>query len=192
MLFRSNNLTTNATVRVRGDDNSDMSSPAYDSGVVGVYEHTDYAISFAPTYVRYWRIDIVDTVNPDGYIEIGRLFLGSRFRPSINVEYGPAISIESRTEVAEALDGPEYFNELANRRVWQGTWSALTDAEAYRQMLVIMKDSDVSGEVYFFEDDADNIYQDLRWFYGRLRSLNGIEWPYLDRHSVAIEVSELL
>jgi hypothetical protein len=169
-----------------------MTSPAYDSGAVNIYQHTDYAASFSPVFMRYWRIDITDTTNPDGYIEIGRLFLGSASGRSINVEYGPAISIESRTEVAEALDGPEYFNELANRRVWQGTWSALTDAEAYRQMLVIMKDSDVSGEVYFFEDDADNNYQDLRWFYGRLRSLSGIEWPYLDRHSVAIEVSELL
>jgi hypothetical protein len=94
--------------------------------------------------------------------------------------------------VAEALDGPEYFNEFANRRIWQGTWSSLTDAEAYRQMLVIMRNQDVSGEVYFFEDDADTNFQDQRWFYGRMQSLNAISWPYLDRHSVGVEISELL
>lgn len=188
----SNNLTNSATVRVRGANNSSMTSPLYDSGTVSVYEHTDYATTFAPTYARYWQINITDTLNPDGYISIGRLFIGSRFAPSINVSYGAGIQVESRTEVAEALGGPEYFNELENRRVWQGSWEALTDAEAYRQMFVIQKESDVSGEVYLFEDDADTNYQDLRWFWGRMRSLNAIEWPYLDRHSVAVEIAELL
>jgi hypothetical protein len=188
----ANNLTNSATVRIRGANNSAMTSPLYDSGAVNVYEHTDYATSFTPAYARYWRIDIADSSNAAGYIEIGRLFLGNRFRPTYNVEYGPAISIESRTEVLEALDGPEYFNELANRRVWTGTWSALTDYESYREMLFMQKNLDVSGEVYFMEDDADLNYQDLRWFYGRMRSLGALEWPYLDRHSCAVEIAELL
>lgn len=188
----ANNLTASATVRVRGANNSSMTSPLYDSGTVSVYEHTDYATAFAPTYARYWQINISDTSNPAGYISIGRLFIGSKFKPAINIIYGAGIQIESRTEVAEALGGPEYFNELENRRVWQGSWDALTDAEAYRQMFVIQKESDVSGEVYFIEDDGDTTYQDLRWFWGRMRSLNAIEWPYIDRHSVGVEIAELL
>ena len=186
------NISPSASIRIRGADNSSMTSPAYDSGTVEPYEHTDYAISFDVVEVQYWRIDITDTSNPDGYVEIGRLFIGGRFRPAINVDYGPTIGVESKTQVQEALNGPEYFDDRVNRRVWKGTWSALTNAEAYRQMLVIMRGQDVSGEVYFFEDDEDTLYQDQRWFYGRMRSLNAIDWPYLDRHSVGVEISELL
>lgn len=188
----ANNLSISATIRIRGANNSGMTSPLYDSGATGIYEHTDYATSFAPVFARYWQIDIVDTTNADNYIEIGRLFIGQKFKPAINIDYGASIGIESRTSVAEALAGPEYFNDMENRRVWSGAWSSLTDQEAYRQMLTIMKSGDVSAEVYFFEDDEDIEYQDLRWFYGRLRTLNSIEWPYLDRHSVGVEISELL
>lgn len=186
------NISPSASIRVRGADNSGMTSPAYDSGAIGSYEHTDYAISFTPVDAQYWRIDITDTSNPDGYIEIGRLFIGGRFRPAINCDTGAAIGVDSRTQVQEALNGPEYFDERTNRRTWRGSWSALTDNEAYRQMLVILRNTDVNGEIYFFEDDADDTYQDQRWFYARLRGLNAIDWPYVDRHTVAIEVLELL
>lgn len=188
----STNLSVTATVRIRGADNALMTSPDYDSGTLGTYQHTDFATSFTQVDARYWRIDITDTSNPDGYVEVGRLFIGSRFRPGINCETGASIGVESRTIVQEALNGPEYFDERVNRRTWRGAWTGLTDSEAYRQMLVIQQNTDISGEIYFFEDDEDIQYQDLRWFYARFRTLNAIEWPYVNRHSVAIEVSELL
>jgi hypothetical protein len=192
MALISTNISPSATIRVRGADNSGMSSPDYDSGAISSYQHTDYAISFTQTDARYWRIDINDTSNPDGYVEIGRLFIGSRFRPGINCEIGAALGVESRTQTQEALNGPEYFDERVNRRTWRGAWTALTDAEAYRQMLVIQQNTDINGEIYFFEDDDDIEFQDLRWFYARFRTLNALEWPYVNRHSIAIEVSELL
>lgn len=188
----SHNLTPSATVRIRGANNSGMTSPVYDSGNVGIYEHTDYAASFSSAYARYWKIDIVDTANPAGYIQIGRLFIGQRFKPTFNCDWGVSLGVESTTEVLASLNGPEYFNDRPNRRTWRGSWANLTDSEAYRTFMTLQRNQDVSGEVYFFEDDEDTTNQDIRWFYARFRTLSTVEWPYVNRHSVGIEIGELL
>ena len=55
-----------------------------------------------------------------------------------------------------------------------------------------MKGSDVSREVYLIDDDTDTTYRDVRWFLGRLRALNPIEYPYVNQYGAAIEIGELL
>jgi hypothetical protein len=37
-----------------------------------------------PKEYRFWKIHLVDAENPDGYLEIGRMFLGPVFRPTRN------------------------------------------------------------------------------------------------------------
>lgn len=188
----SHNLSINATVTILGSQNSNMSSPVYSSGALSVYAHTDWATSFTPSAARYWRISIADSGNPAGYIEIGRVFLGWKFKPEINVDFGCSISVESKTNVLEALAGPEYFDSRPNRRVWQGQWSWLTEPEAYNVMLEIQRQQDIEKEVFFMEDDLDTTYRKQRWFLGRFRTLSAIEWPYLDRHSCGVEIGECL
>lgn len=186
------NLSALATVRILGSADSAHTSPLYDSGATLVYDHTDYAISFPITEARHWRISIVDTGNSAGYVEIGRIFLGWKFQPSVNIEWEPSLEVESKTGVQEALAGPEYFDERPNRRVWRGALSWLSDAEAYRLLHRIQRTQDVSREVYFMEDDTDTDYRDIRWFLGRFRTLDAITWPYLDKHSMGLEIGEVI
>lgn len=188
----SHNLSATATVRIQASSSGTMTPLLYDSNAVTVYSHTDYATSFTVTEARYWRITISDTANVNGYVEIGRLFLGWKFAPTNNIDWSPTLSVESKTGVTESLGGPEYFEDRPNRRVWQGKWSWLDDNEAYRVFLVMQRKTDVSGEVYLIENDSDTTYRDLRWFLGRFRSLSPIEWPYLNQHSAGVEIGEIL
>ena len=188
----NHNLTTVATVRLEGSNNSGFSSLEYDSGALTVYDHTDYAFSFVQAEARYWRISISDTSNPDGYIAIGRVFLGWRFQPAINIAYSPSLSVESLTVVQETLGGQEYFDLRPNRRIWTGSWDAMTDSEAYAIWLQVQRGEDVSGEVYLIFDDADTTYRQYTNFIGRMRSLSAIEFPYQDRHTAGFEISELI
>lgn len=186
------NLSDTATVRIQASSSPTMSPLLYDSGDELIYLGLDYAKAFARVEARYWRITILDTSNVNGYVELGRVFIGWRFSPVNNIDWNASFSIDSTTNVVSALAGPEYFDERPNRRVWQGKWSWLDDYDAYRVMLTIQRQQDISREVYLIEDDADTTYRDLRWFLGRFKQLSAIEWPYLNQHSVGVEISEVL
>lgn len=176
---------TVGTVRVRGGTTVGGSNK-YDSGVQSVYTGNDFALPFTPAAARYWRIDVTGSS-----IAIGRVFLGYRFRPAVNVDWNPTLEVESRTGVVESLSGMEYFDERPNRRVWRGVFGWLTPAEA-AEWLAVQRNLDVSREVYWIEDDADTTYRADRWFLGRLRTLSAIEYPYLSVHRTAVEIGELL
>src|SRR5262249_17409855 len=84
------NLTGSATIRVRGKATYPVTiSPAVDTGSVSAWPASGKpTVARWPQYfswvawtsigtLRYWRIDIADGTNSAGYIEAGRLMLGS-------------------------------------------------------------------------------------------------------------------
>lgn len=188
----SHNFTRDATVRLQGSNVSDFSVLLYDSSALPIYAGSDYAITFPQVESRYWRVTVYDPSNTNGYIAIGRVFIGWRFKPTNNIDWAPSLSLESGTQVKQALGGPEYFEERPNRRLWQGKWSWLNDFEAYNVYMAIQRGTDISREVYFMEDDTETDYRHQRWFLARFRSLSAIEWPYVSQHSVGVEIGELL
>lgn len=186
------NLSSAATVRIRADDSGTMSSPyLYDSGVLSAYIGQDYAHAWWDVQARYWQIDIADTSNPAGQISIGRVMIGPTVHPAAGPDFGVSLAIESKTQVVESIGGLEFFERRPNHRVWRGQLSWLTPAESY-SMAWLMKNQDVDSEVVLIEDETATSYRDMRHFYGRMRTLSPIEWPYPQAYSVAVEISELL
>lgn len=157
-------------------------SDAYSASITG-YGGVDTATTFATVTARYWRISAT------GFV--GRIFIGPRFAPEWGTDWSPSISVESRTNVIEALSGPEYFDSRPNRRVWRGHFSFLSEAEGMT-WLGVQQALDVSGEVYLFDDASSSNYRSQRNFYGRLRTLDAVEWPYRSERAVGVEVGELL
>lgn len=153
------------------------------SGSVSGYGGPDTALTFPAVSARYWRITASGSV--------GRVFIGPRFAPTWGTDWSPSIQVESRTNVIEALSGPEYFDSRPNRRVWRGHFSFLTEAEGMT-WLGVQQTLDVSGEVYVIDDDDSTSHRDKRNFYGRLRTLDSIEWPYRSERAVGVEIGELL
>lgn len=160
-------------------------STLYSSGTLTVYSGTDFAHTFANVTARYWRILIWAGGT------IGRVFIGPRFKPAVPIDWNPTLAIESRTGISEALAGPEYFDVRPNRRLWQGKFSWMTEAEAMT-WIAVQRSIDVAGEVYLIYDDLDVTYRGTRNFLGRLRTLNAIEYPYVNQYGVGLEISELL
>ena len=192
MALIRHNLTINATVKVQAADVSNFATTTYDSGWLAVYDHIDYGMTFTPLAARYWRISISDTGNGDGYIEVGRVFLGWKFKPEINIDFGASIGVQSDTSVMRALGGPDYFDSRPTRRIWRGSWSWLTQTESYEILMAMQQAQDVEKEVFLMEDDTDTVYRTQRWFLARFESLSALEWPYLDRHSCGVELVEVV
>lgn len=186
------NLTADvATVRVSAASDSGYTSLVYDSGYITAYDGSDYCVVFDDIGARYWRIQINDTTNTDGYIEIGRVFIGPTFSAEDNCSWGYSRSIESYSQMVAALGGAEYPEIRPNRRVYRMAWEYLSDAEAVK-LIRIKRTQDITGEVYFIFDDADSSMADEDRFLGRLRELSAVEAPYVGIHKAPFEVAELL
>ncbi len=73
LVLQGHNLTNGSTITLKADDNSGFTSPesvsiTWRSGVI----ITDFT---GMTY-RYWKLEIADSGNSDGYLELGMFLLG--------------------------------------------------------------------------------------------------------------------
>lgn len=142
---------------------------------------------------RYWKLELFDPNNTDGYVEAGRLFLGPVWRPTINMTAGSSsLRWETRTQVQEARGGAEYFDELIPFRVEQFTINNLEQDEAFAQAFEIQRKAGISGEILFIHDSADTIHAQQRRFLARLRTLSPVEYAYGTINNVGFELKELL
>ena len=87
----------------------------------------------------YWRIDAIDETNPDGFIELGEIFLGEYQAFSSNVHLQPG-----------RADGPAFY--MANQRTNYGQdWTAyLSESERLELTFKNINDIDVCDEFHLF------------------------------------------
>jgi hypothetical protein len=141
---------------------------------------------------RYWRIDIIDRANPDGFIDIGRVFIGDVFvNPGINYSYGASLGYEDATTVQTALSGAEFFDPREPLRVARFQLAHLDQYEAFTQALELTRRAGVWREVLLILDPTDALFGAVTCFIGRLRQLNPLEQAAWQTNSMAFEVKEL-
>lgn len=157
------------------------------AGVVGCA-----VLTGSSTAYRYWRVDLIDAANPDGYLELGRVFGGSAWSPTINAVFGATLGYEDRDVVTEMDSGSEYMRKRPAPRVAQFALPAATDAEAMRTLLDMQRRQGSSGEVLFEWDSADTTYAPDRRFLARLRQVSPLQAIFVDRWGAEFQVKELL
>ena len=215
----NHNLSTNATWRYRVYSDSGYTTLTYDSGILEVWptmpvgyfeweddgfwnmrtpeEDRDY---LSPTTIhvptalvvnQYYQIEFFDDANPDGYVQLGRVFVGKKYQPTVNMSLGASVGNESRTLIDEAISGAEYFDRRNSYRVARFDLSLLDSSDSILNA-DLMKISDTDSEVVFVYDPDDAIGIGRKSFLGRLRTLSAIEQPYTQFYRTAYEIKELL
>lgn len=172
-------LPAGSTVRVQGGD--------YDSTALTIYDGHDYAIPFAEETAQNWTITIASSAP----FELGRVFIGQMFQPEANFSYGYSDGLETTSTSVQALGGQEFFDIRAVRRTWSGTFEWLTFEEA-DQFKAIMRQSDISSEVYFLQDASATSGQGENWWLARFKELSAVAHPYPTVKSVPMQLAELL
>lgn len=214
------NFSTSATWRLRGYLDAGLTSLAYDSGTLKVWPPLDSLqlewqddnfwngkpdaedlagfywnaihILTSTAYARYWKVEIFDSTNPAGYIEMGRVFLSEAWVPTLNMSYGASLGYNSRTEVEEAWDGTEYFDYKAPYRTASFRLENMKTFEAMMRAFDMQRVAGVDKEVLFVWDAADTVHTTKRSFLGRLQELSPLEQPYFEAHQTSFTVKELL
>ena len=215
----NHNLSTNATWRFRVYNDSGYSTLAYDSGTldvwptmpVGYFEWEDDGFwsmktpeedreLFTATTIHvpsttvvesYYQIEFFDDSNPDGYVQLGRVFVGKKYQPTINMSLGASVGYESRTLIDEAISGAEYFDRRNSVRVSRFSLGLLDQSDSSLNA-DLMKIQDTDQEVVFVYDADDAIGISRKSFLGRLRTLSAIEQPYTTTYQTNYEIKELL
>ncbi len=89
LIFYDHNFTSDATIYLKANTTATgtWSNPTY-SGTVNY--NADKICHYLPTpqTYQYWRIEITDTGNTDGYIEMSELYLGTYFQFANSYAYG--------------------------------------------------------------------------------------------------------
>ena len=205
----NHNMQKDATWRYRVYSDSGYSTLVYDSGTINVwplmpfgsYEWEDEnfwdlqlsdeeialftkTLTYVPDTIesaQYYQIEFFDSTNTDGYVELGRIFVGSIYQPTLNMSLGASIGDEANTIIDVALSGAEFFDRRTSYRVAQFTLDHLT----YNESIIngdIIKISGVDAEVVYIYDDNTALDLHRRAFLGRLRALSPISQPYNTRY----------
>jgi hypothetical protein len=221
LALANHNFSVNARLRLRGGNSASFASSLYDSGWLPVfggggdsldleweddgfwtggilaediegYRATLVHILPADVRATYWLVEIDDQYNAAGYVEIGRLFLGPVWQPVFNLGYGATIEWVSRSNVAEAASGAEYFEERQAYRVVKGQLKTMQTDEAMGKAFEFQRRMDVTRDFVFIWSPADGAHLRRRAFLARLRQLSAIEHPYHNNYGMPIEIKEIL
>lgn len=156
---------------------------AYWSGQYTAEEITGYTpttvhLTTVPVVARYWKVDIIDTTNAVGYIQIGRVFIGPTWTPERDAEVGLSVAWETNTQVQKALNGTKYFQRRNPYRVTRFTLNVLGTDEAMSYAFEIDRRIGIDGEVLWIQNDQDTIHALRRRYLANMRELTAIEFPY--------------
>lgn len=103
-------------------------SPAFSTTVTDFDYAANFASkSFAAQTYRYWRITLVGTA---GYVEVGKLFLGSAVQlASNNVAIGFEFGSEDLSEVVKGRYGQRFIDEITDVKQLKAAINLMTTAE---------------------------------------------------------------
>jgi len=193
----NHNMSINATYQWQCFSDVDRLNLVYDSGVIAAYAYFDALIHNttcdaldAPITDIFWRLTINDS-NTDGFIEIGRLFMGQRFITEQNMEYGLNIGVDTtNSQMEQSTVGIEAFVQSVKKRT--ATFShILTSRDEGTEHLKYQIREGVS-QACLFEFDPDNKDEGVRTFIGRNESLSPLDYPQFNVNNYGFNIREII
>jgi hypothetical protein len=140
---------------------------------------------------RYWSIQITDTANSAGYVQMSRLWMGQLWVPPLSFEYGATTIWEARDQEEQSLGGVLYYDSRPSARIFNFSLGALTHQEAFGVVFEIQRVVKNSGQIVVIPD-MDDQYFFKRNLLGRLRKMDPLKQLTWKIHSAAFEVEEVL
>jgi hypothetical protein len=169
------NISAAATIRLRASDvdPAALSSLLLDTGALGSTAKTGYGASyhdFTATTARYWRLDIADATLADN-LQVGRVFLGPRWQPSSNQEYGWQIATMDPSPVDESRGGQSFPDVRAQRRVLTFQLNWMNEAEMYDNAFALARAAGVVRDVLVVQNSLTSAYLAEQSVWGLLTEL---------------------
>jgi hypothetical protein len=143
-------------------------------------------------YPRKILVEIFDDSNPIGYVEFGRVFVGTAFQPKLNMQFGASLGYSINTEVETSQNNTEYFDRKRPRRTASFSLDGLSMQEGHSTIMSLLRTQGTDQEVFFTYQNTEDTLQYNRTFLARLQQVDPIRQPYFDRVETSINLLEII
>lgn len=139
---------------------------------------------------RHLTIEIVDTGNADGHIDIGHVFAGPALVPAVNPEHGQwADTHVDPSTNSRSRSGALWSDPVRRRKAVQLSLGALSAAEA-DTVHELQRVLGTVGRVLFVPDIADAAKTQRYGFIGVMTELTALENPYYATRGTALRLEQ--
>ena len=156
------------------------------------YEMPWHFVFSTPVQARYWRIEISDVGNLDGYVELPRLVLAPGCQPSRNYGHGARMGWADDSTVERSLGGAVFVAPQPRYRKFDLTWPYLPRGEALAWVMDMQRQLGVSGQAYYVENPDDVTNRHRLSMLCRLRQLDPLDFVPALRASAALALEEVI
>ena len=150
------------------------------------------AASLTLAQQQFWKIEIFDSANASGYLDIGRLFMGRAFRPAINYDEDNGFGLSALTDMVESLGGKRTYFERGIRRTLRLSFKYLTETEAFGDAFRMAVKARDSRQIFIVPDYGDTTYLQERSFLATFKTIPSIQQLLVSRGATAIDAEEVL
>lgn len=169
-------ISPGATLKIQGNPTNNFDAPLVDLSLT----YSDYVIQriassglASNTYgYRYWRFQIIDNDNPDGYVELGAIFLG---RHIVTTRGCPGFPFESNeidlSEVQYSEGGQAMSGSRPLTEEFSLNWNGLNIAS--KELLENLWKSFGRTNSFFICMDNDEVFSSAKAEYVRLVRFTG-------------------
>jgi hypothetical protein len=95
---------------------------------------------------RYWRLLFEDAGNPDGFVEIGRIFLGLYDEYARNPGYGWGYSYQDDSSITRSPGGQPWTDRRLPYRILDLPWKAFLNEDKYWRLAFFLKQVGISRD----------------------------------------------
>lgn len=141
---------------------------------------------------RYVTIEIDDTTNTDGWVQMGRVFVGGGLYPTYNTGYGMQEGYDTNSETLQMESGSTVVWPRRVQRNVRMALEWLSQDSEFGVMFEMMRRASTHGEVLYLPDTADRTWSQRSGFLGRMRQLSPISYPLPDTRAALIDLVEVL
>jgi len=191
--------------RVRGatSEANLTGAPGFDSGSGGVSfwpasgkpdaDVFHSFMSFASQTFRWWRLDIDDAANADGYFEAGRIMLASAWAPDTNFEFGAGLGWLDPSPVDIGVAGHLFPLKRPTHRVQTLPFRMVSAADCLGGIYELQRLRGASGDIFVVLDPADDDHLHRRMLHGLMHGTTApLSIQFFKNYSFSLRVEELL
>lgn len=208
------NLSSQATIRVRGYIEAADVTPAFDTGAIvaapapalgdwawgtvlgaNTYSYLGSAYARAwvplPQAVKKVVIDLDDPTNPAGYIEASRLVIGSYWEPAITSDYGISVQLVD-TSTHDRNAAGDLMSEPGTCHTKMSIPLSHMEPADRNALWNIVRGNGRAREVFIsvFPEDTDTAQEQIYQLYGKLVTTPAMAMPSFRISSATLEFEE--
>lgn len=151
-----------------------------------------HSVLFIPGGISYrWvLINVTDTTNPDGHLEIGRLYVSDAWQMRTNVAYGSSpFSFENRSVTSTTYAGGDVTRQREASKLQTMLIQAFSEEEIFEDLYRL---STRMGIDVLAIQDPDSAYRFQKMIYGKILDRYDVVNPLFDQFETIVRLKGIL